>query len=105
MTPELPEVSCTKAKVQAFGGLLDDTVQSVHACGEDIEGLESFTYLGSIVHNNGRSDHEVIRQIGLAYIQCYGLTQREYMDLSVPMEEDKAPHLQVACAPCLTVWL
>ncbi len=29
--------------------------------------LESFTYLGSVVHNNGRSDQEVIRRIGLAY--------------------------------------
>ncbi len=61
------EVSWTKTKVQEFGGLLDDTVQSVHACGEDIEVLESFTYLGSLVHNNGRSDQEVIRRIGLAY--------------------------------------
>ncbi len=61
------EVSWTKTKVQAFGGLLDDTVQPVHACGEDIEVLESFTYLGSVVHNNGRSDQEVIRRIDLAY--------------------------------------
>ncbi len=53
------EVSWTKTKVQAFAGLLDDTVQSVHACAEDIEVLESFTYLGSVVHNNGRSDQEV----------------------------------------------
>ena len=35
------KVSWTKTKVQAFGGLLDDTVQSVHACGKDIEVLES----------------------------------------------------------------
>ena len=61
------EVSWTKTKVQAFGGLLDDTVQSVHACGEDIEILESFTYLGSVVHNSGRSDQEVIRRVSLAY--------------------------------------
>ncbi len=49
------EVCWTKTKVQAFGGLLGDTVQSVHACGEDIEVLESFTYLASVVHNNGGS--------------------------------------------------
>ena len=54
------KVSWTKTKVQAFGGLLDDTVQSVHACGEDIGVLESFTYLGCVVHNNGRSDQEAI---------------------------------------------
>ncbi len=61
------EVSWTKTKVQAFGGLLDDTVQSVHACGEDTEVLESFTYFGSLVHNNGGSGQEVTRQIGLAH--------------------------------------
>ena len=61
------KVSWTKTKVQAFGGLLDDTVQSVYACGEDIEVLESFTYLGSAVHNNGGSGQEVTRRIGLAY--------------------------------------
>ena len=60
------KVSWTKTKVQAFGGLLDDTVQSVHACGEDIEVLESFTYLGSVVHNNGGSSQDVTRRIGLA---------------------------------------
>ncbi|KAG0695116.1 hypothetical protein GWK47_027046 [Chionoecetes opilio] len=41
------EVSWLKTKVQVFGDLLDEAVQSVHACGEDIEILESFTYLGS----------------------------------------------------------
>ncbi len=29
--------------------------------------MESFTHLGSVLHNNGRSDQEVIRRIGLAY--------------------------------------
>ncbi len=53
------EVSWTKTKVQTFGGLLGNTVQSVHACGEEIEVLESFTYLGSVVHNNGGSGQEV----------------------------------------------
>ncbi|KAG0714462.1 Sugar transporter ERD6-like 4 [Chionoecetes opilio] len=34
------EVSWPKTKVQVFGGLLDETVQFVHACGEDIEILK-----------------------------------------------------------------
>ncbi|KAG0729084.1 Protein stu1 [Chionoecetes opilio] len=34
-------VTCPKTKVQKFGGLLDETVQSVHACGIDIEILEN----------------------------------------------------------------
>ncbi len=53
------EVSWTKTKVQAFGGLLDDTVQSVHACGEDIKVFESFTCCGSLMPNSGRSDEEI----------------------------------------------
>ena len=40
------EVSWTKIKVQEFGDLLGELVQSVRTCGEDIEVTESFTYLG-----------------------------------------------------------
>ncbi|KAG0697185.1 Tetratricopeptide repeat protein 17 [Chionoecetes opilio] len=61
------EVSWLKTKVQVFGGLLDETVQSVHACGEDIEILDSFTYLGSAVHNDGGSRQEALRRIGIAH--------------------------------------
>ncbi|KAG0711750.1 Major facilitator superfamily domain-containing protein 1 [Chionoecetes opilio] len=61
------EVSWLKTKVQVFGGLLDETVQSVHACGEDIEILESFAYLGSAVNNDGGSCQEVLRRIGIAH--------------------------------------
>merc|ERR1712035_25095 len=49
------KVSWPKTKVQVFGGLLDETVQSGHACGEDIDISETFTYLGSVVHDNGGS--------------------------------------------------
>ncbi|KAG0728096.1 putative protein in type-1 retrotransposable element R1DM [Chionoecetes opilio] len=62
------EVSWLKTKVQVFGDLLDEAVQSVHACGEDIEILESFTYLGSAVHNDGGSRQEVLRRIGIATV-------------------------------------
>ncbi|KAG0729032.1 tRNA (uracil(54)-C(5))-methyltransferase [Chionoecetes opilio] len=61
------KVSWLKTKVQVFGDLLDEAVQSVHACGEDIEILESFTYLGSAVHNDGGSHQEVLRRIGIAH--------------------------------------
>ncbi|KAG0712132.1 hypothetical protein GWK47_019124 [Chionoecetes opilio] len=53
------EVSWLKTKVQVFGSLLDETVQSVHSGSEAIEILESFTYLGSAVHNDGGSRQEV----------------------------------------------
>ena len=58
------KVSWAKTKVQVFGGVLDETVQYVHVCGEDIEILENFTYLGSVVHNDG-SNQEVVWWIGL----------------------------------------
>ena len=61
------KVSWPKTKVQVFGGLLDESVESVRACGEDIEISENFTYLGSVVHNNGGSRQEVLRRIGLAH--------------------------------------
>ncbi len=32
-------------------------------------------------------------------LRCYGLAQHEYLVLSIPMQEDKVPHLQDACAP------
>lgn len=53
--------------------LLDDTVHSVHACGEDVDVTKSFTH-------NGRSYQEVKQQIDLAhgvmdssYIRAYGV--------------------------------
>ena len=54
-------------QVQVFGGLLDETVQSIHACSKDIDILDSFKYLGSVVHNNGGSCQEVLWRIGLAH--------------------------------------
>ena len=61
------QISWPKTKVQIFGDLLDETVKSVHACDEDIGILDSFTYLGSVAHNNGGSRLEVLRRIGLAH--------------------------------------
>ena len=60
------EVSWTKTKIQDFGGLLGDHIQSIRACGEDIDITQSFTYLGSVVHDSGLSDQDVSRRIGLA---------------------------------------
>ena len=61
------QVSWPKTKVQVSGGLLDEIVQSIHTCGENIDILDSFKYLGSVVHNNGGSRQEVLWRIGLAH--------------------------------------
>ncbi len=44
-------VSWAKTKAIDFGNFLGREQQSVHTCGEDIEILERFSYLGSAVHN------------------------------------------------------
>ena len=61
------KISWIKTKIQAFGGLLDDAVQSVQVHGENVEVVDRFTYLGSVVHSNGDSAVEVNRRLGLAY--------------------------------------
>lgn len=45
------KVFSAETKIQ----LLEDKVQSPYACGEDVEFIKSFTYLGSKVHNKCRS--------------------------------------------------
>ena len=60
------QISWLKTKVQVFGGLLDETVQSIHVCGKNIDILDSFTYLGSMVHNNGGSHQDKASVRGLA---------------------------------------
>lgn len=49
--PQGLNVSCAKTKVQAFGGLLDGIIRSIHAFGKDIEILESFTYYSNAFYN------------------------------------------------------
>lgn len=34
---------------------MDETIQSVHECSEDIEVMESFTCLGSVMHSSSES--------------------------------------------------
>ena len=63
----------------------DETVQYIYARGEDIVILESFTYLGSIVQNNGEPRQEVL----WPGPWCYGLAQHEYLALLVPVQMDK----------------
>lgn len=41
------------SKVQPFGGLLDEAVQSVHVCGKDITVSQNLTCLYNQVHHSG----------------------------------------------------
>lgn len=59
------EVSRPKTKVQLFRRLSNETLQYVHACGEDVEISESFTYFGSKVHKDmGEAPQEAFRWLG-----------------------------------------
>ena len=44
------QVSSVKTKIQDFNDILDAAILSVPACGEDVEVVERFTYLGSDIH-------------------------------------------------------
>lgn len=69
------QVSLVKINVQVFGGLMDETLRSVHACSKDLEILEYFAYLGSLVHNSGGSYQHVLWWIGLDNAVMNSLTR------------------------------
>ena len=51
-------VSWMKTKVQAFGDILDATVESIPVNGENVEVTQTFTYLGSDGVNNDYQDYQ-----------------------------------------------
>ena len=53
------QVSWVKTKIQAFNDILDAAVLSVPVCGEDVEVVERFTYLGSDIHVSAGCEPEV----------------------------------------------
>ena len=59
-------VSWIKTKIQAFGDILDAAVDAIPVGRENVELVESFTYLGSVVHCSGTCEAEVSRRLGLA---------------------------------------
>ncbi len=74
-----------------------------HACGEDIEVSDSLTYLGSVVHNSGEWPGSLTTD--WSGPRCYGLAQRKYMALLIPVQRDEDPDLQVPCALYLALWV
>ena len=78
-------VSWVKTKIQAFIDIL-----SVPVCGEDVEVMERFTFLGSDIHVFAGCEPEVNRCLGsLGFTRSWGVT------LSVPVKDDESPSLQV----------
>ena len=60
-------VSWVKTKIQAFNDILDAAVLSVPICGEDVEVMERFTYLGSDIHVSAGCEPEVNSCLGQAW--------------------------------------
>ena len=58
-------VSWVKTKIQAFNDILDSTILSVPVCGEDVEVMERFTYIGSDIHVSAGFVPSVNRRLGL----------------------------------------
>ena len=53
-------VSWVKVKIQDFNDILDAAILSVPVCGEDVEVVEGFTYLGIDIHVSAGCEPEVI---------------------------------------------
>ncbi|KAG2466891.1 E41LA protein, partial [Polypterus senegalus] len=51
-------VSWIKTKIQDFNDLLGTAISSVSVCGESVDLVERFTYLGSDIHVSGDSSYE-----------------------------------------------
>jgi len=59
-------VSLVKTKIQAFIDIEDAAILSVPVCGEDVEVVTRFTYLGSGIHVSAGCQPEVNRRLGRA---------------------------------------
>ena len=60
-------VSWVNTKIQALNDILDAAVLSVPVCGEDVEVVERFPYLGSDIHVSAGCESEVNRHLGWAW--------------------------------------
>ena len=60
-------VSSVKTKIQAFNDILDAAILYVPVCGEDVEVMERFSYLGSDIHVSAGCEPDVNRHLGQAW--------------------------------------
>ena len=60
-------VSWIKTKIQAFGDILDGAIGSIPVGAENVGIVESFTYLGSVIHASTSCVPEVNRRLGRAW--------------------------------------
>ena len=77
----------------------DAAILSVPVCGEDVEVVERFTYLGSAIHVSAGCEPEVNRRLGRAWGVMDSLSW--VVALPVPVQEDESLSLQVLGASSL----
>ena len=56
-----------QAKVQAFGDILDATVESIPGSGENVEITQTFTYISSVIYSSTGCEKEVNRRLVRAW--------------------------------------
>ena len=95
-------VSWVKTKIQAFNDILDAVILSVPICGEDVEVMERFTYLGSDFHVFAGCEPEV-NKTSRSGLGRHGFTGSWGVVLPVPMREDESRSLQVLGASSLAL--
>ena len=55
-----------KTKVQAFGDILNATIESFSVSVENVEVTQTFIYLGSVIHSSTSCEVEANRRLGRA---------------------------------------
>ena len=93
-----------KTNIQAFNDILDAAILSVPVCSEDVEVMESFTYLDSDTHVSADCKPEVNRCLGRALLVMDSLDHGG-VALPVPVWEDENPSLQVLGNSSLALWM
>ena len=97
-------VSWVKTNIQAFNDILDAAFLSVPICGEAVEVTERFTYLGSDIHVSAGYEPESNGRLGQACGVMDSLHHGVWC-LSVPVQEDESPSLQVIGASSVALWM
>ena len=59
----LERVSWVKTKVQAFGDILDATIESIPVSGENLAVTPMFTYISSVIHSSTSCELEVNKRL------------------------------------------
>lgn len=67
--------------IAGFGMRMDETRQSAHACGQEIDIIKNVTYLGIALCSTMAGSSGSLWWVGLA--RCCGLPQDEYMVLPI----------------------